>query len=619
MKRSLYFKTKDDVLEYYGALENIPSTDLVIVEDTGSMYAVSNNASIDGEMTPTGGINWDEVAEYGYIIPVGTYNITENNNYDISSYAYAYVSVSGGQTIDPFYGNSLSIWNAIEGDVFPLTSDLFIGSIQSDFMVESENDEVVLAGWKQFVNVDETDYTIQVIVNSDSDLNGNSTGALNDAGTFYEQLDEYPDLYNDRIWPTLIDVTMTKSLDPSTDEYDYLIEGKLYNWNLQGIDQGVEEITENGFYPLEGQLGFEVNVEGGGSTYTITSAYMTDMMNQKIDDFESVDNVLSYTFTLDANHSSDTLGCVATINDTYTAYFTPSLYITDPGDNGEFSQSGYINLTEWQSTGSVQIDSTLIMDQPNIEVAVNMIIDTTPSLYGYPVEYEYVVSGYTAVEKIKVQYWDMNTSMWNDSIELVDDGNGAFEGDFWPASGYPIRFVSSVSGEMFADLQQDTTISSDLASPIDLAFSSEYTLYFDINGSCHIVIGKDSNGYKLNELTKNEGVEITNGNQVFNLYENNSFIINLSAGTLEFADSDNNTLNIAMIIDPSQAALATSTIDLDVPGVYTVQVSDTQGSDASLTLQNWTNKNITVGNLVLPAADDSDKIWGIDITVGGGA
>ena len=95
MKRSVYFKTKDDVLEYYGALENIPSTDLVIVEDTGSMYAVSNNASIDGEMTPTGGINWDEVAEYGYIVPVGTYNITENNNYDISSYAYAYVNVSG--------------------------------------------------------------------------------------------------------------------------------------------------------------------------------------------------------------------------------------------------------------------------------------------------------------------------------------------------------------------------------------------------------------------------------------------------------------------------------------------------------------------------------------------
>lgn len=449
MKKSMYFKTKDDVLEYYGALENIPSTDLVIVEDTGSMYAVSNNASIDGEMTPTGGINWDEVAEYGYIVPVGTYNITENNNYDISSYAYAYV-----------------------------------------------------------------------------------------------------------------------------------------------------------------------NVEGGGSAYTITSAYMTDDMNQKLDDFQLDNHVLSYEFSLDAAHSSNTVGVTATINNTYTAYFAPSLYISDPGNNGTFTQNGYINLSEWQSTGSVQIDSTLITNQPNIDVGVFMRVGDEPSLYGYPVEYEYVVRGYTAVEKITVQYLDMNTSMWNDSIELVDDGNGVFEGDFWPASGYPIRFLSSVSGEMFADLQQDTTISSDWSS-IDLVFSSKYELYFDINGSCHIVIGKDSNGYKLNELTKNEYVEIRNDNNVFQLYENNNFIINLASGTLEFTDKDNNTLNIATVIDPNQNPLSSSTIDLDVPGVYTLQVSDTQGSDASLTLQNWTNKNITVGNLVLPASDDSDKIWSIDITVGG--
>ena len=257
------------------------------------------------------------------------------------------------------------------------------------------------------------------------------------------------------------------------------------------------------------------------------------------------------------------------------------------------------------------------MDQPNIEVDVNMVINTTPSLYGYPVEYEYIVRGYTAVEKIKVQYWEMSMSEWIDSIELVDDGNGAFEGDFWPASGYPIRFLSSESGELFADLQQDTTISSDLASPIDLAFSSEYTLYFNINGICHIVIGKDSNGYKLNELTKNEYVEIRNDNNVYQLYQNQNSLINLAAGTLEFTDKDNNTLNIATVINPDTTASATSSIDLDVPGVYTIQVSDTQGSDAALTLQNWTNKNITVGNLVLPASDDSDKIWSIDITVGG--
>ena len=83
MKRSLYFKTKDDVLEYYGALENIPSTDLVIVEDTGSMYAVSNNASIDGEMTPTGGESGgsntiSSVSVYDEGSEIGTYLTTKD-------------------------------------------------------------------------------------------------------------------------------------------------------------------------------------------------------------------------------------------------------------------------------------------------------------------------------------------------------------------------------------------------------------------------------------------------------------------------------------------------------------------------------------------------------------
>lgn len=55
-KTSMYFKTQEEVIQFYGSLDNIPSKHLVIVEESGAMYANSNNApGSDGKQQESGG------------------------------------------------------------------------------------------------------------------------------------------------------------------------------------------------------------------------------------------------------------------------------------------------------------------------------------------------------------------------------------------------------------------------------------------------------------------------------------------------------------------------------------------------------------------------------------
>lgn len=54
-KLSMYFKTQEEVIKFYGSLENIPSKHLVIVEESGAMYANSNNAPDSGGKTQESG------------------------------------------------------------------------------------------------------------------------------------------------------------------------------------------------------------------------------------------------------------------------------------------------------------------------------------------------------------------------------------------------------------------------------------------------------------------------------------------------------------------------------------------------------------------------------------
>jgi len=62
MKNSKNFSSYDDLINYYGSVENIPSNVLAVVEDQGSqvLFSVSNNLSQSGEQYPEGGYNLDE-------------------------------------------------------------------------------------------------------------------------------------------------------------------------------------------------------------------------------------------------------------------------------------------------------------------------------------------------------------------------------------------------------------------------------------------------------------------------------------------------------------------------------------------------------------------------------
>ena len=177
---------------------------------------------------------------------------------------------SAGQAIDPVWGLGLDRWGAIENDTWPVTAGMYQSVIESDFSVETENNNVISASWNQAETNDGITTTFKIVANGDSDLNGDPINILADASDIADYLDSYPDLYYN-LCPVLVDVTMTKSSDPNTDGYNYLIEGKLYAWNLQLPDNRIEEITSNGTVPYMGQLGFDVNVPVPSGTLTITS------------------------------------------------------------------------------------------------------------------------------------------------------------------------------------------------------------------------------------------------------------------------------------------------------------------------------------------------------------
>lgn len=44
-KQTIYFKNQEEVIQYYGSIDNIPSNHLVIIEEDGSLYTTSNNSS----------------------------------------------------------------------------------------------------------------------------------------------------------------------------------------------------------------------------------------------------------------------------------------------------------------------------------------------------------------------------------------------------------------------------------------------------------------------------------------------------------------------------------------------------------------------------------------------
>lgn len=79
-------------------LNEIYTTKLQIKEVIGTQSDVFSDypAYIAAAIGTGGGIDWDEVAAYGYVVPSGTVTLSSNGTVDVSTYANAYVDVQGG-------------------------------------------------------------------------------------------------------------------------------------------------------------------------------------------------------------------------------------------------------------------------------------------------------------------------------------------------------------------------------------------------------------------------------------------------------------------------------------------------------------------------------------------
>ena len=203
-------------------------------------------------------------------------SVLGTNSDDFTQYPsliQAAISEGGGGSdteviVDPWF-NSYGVDVMIENE--KTTADYVNSSIYENFTVTLDGNEenVEAVEWDFYVDVptgelDQDDNTIyeqkavHVIVSSNDEH-----GELPMAIHIEDALEHYPDLYGDFIYPILENATLTASEDPSEDGYDYLLEGDLYVWNLNNNEGNVMEVTENGFYPNEGSLGYDVNVPSG--------------------------------------------------------------------------------------------------------------------------------------------------------------------------------------------------------------------------------------------------------------------------------------------------------------------------------------------------------------------
>jgi len=372
-------------------------------------------------------------------------------------------------------------------------------------------------------------------------------------------------------------------------DYPNLIEAAIQGGGGGITPTGTYNVSANGNYDITNYAYVDVNVTASGSSYTITSAYMYDMNMNPIGNFTKTGDVLSYSFSLDAAHSSENIGAYVLINGTDGAYFSPNFYGGDTAGNGTFTNNEYSNLTQWSSTSLVQLDSTLITNQPNISFDITIKLKDKPVLYGYPVDYEYVVSGYQEPENIKFQVYDTGIDQWQDMASLTEGMvQGTFEGDIWGTQGN-VRFYSSIDGPLGPNANTTIDDENDAANT-NLYINGSGILTFDLTGLYHVTITKGANDEYTWTLTKTLNIYVGDGMNQYSITEGQSGSFNPTSGTLSFYKADAMT----PIYPDSNYSL-----DLNINFSQTINLNENNSSSNQVTLSNYSGNTLNYNNLSL--------------------
>ena len=317
--------TESDIFEDYPAY--IAAMDGGITPE-GTSY-ITTNGEHDVTSYAYAYVSVEGEIPAGYTYVSGTINIYDNGTVDVSSYASAYVNIEGGESSgggDP-YNDSYNISDVVENDLVGETVEYYL-SVLSDYYTatltseEGVSPEEYTLEWEEYQNVDGNDVTVHVIANANYDPLYNIT---NDYSYSFSYL--YGNGDPGIIYPILENAIVTEVTDAY---YTYLVEGDLKYFNLQDLGDSVLEISENGFYTVEGQTA--VNVDIADIYYPTKDQYyvITELDNaipstpsQKL---LSISDLLDYTdllyFNIAPVNYNDPMTGESSLNGYWEMYFT---------------------------------------------------------------------------------------------------------------------------------------------------------------------------------------------------------------------------------------------------------------------------------------------------------
>lgn len=258
-------------------------------------------------------------------------------------------------------------------------------------------------------------------------------------GTESDLFEEYPDLIETAIeqgggsgldWDDVAQAgyiipagTITPSQFGIYDVADYAYA------DTRGLQpSGSYSISENGNYNVSTYATVNVSVSGGsGSTYSIVSGYVFDTMNMTLGYMNDGGSYLTYTLTLDSMTPSVSLGEALSISGNYDAFTSIGLGLGSVEGNGTYNTTGYTPVNESSGWSEFNISNVLV-EQPNVSIDFNVKLYKDQTLYGFPYDIEYTVSGYVPLVISSMSY-SLDGGMVYNSMNY-DSLNNSYSTDF---------------------------------------------------------------------------------------------------------------------------------------------------------------------------------------------